>query len=278
MAELDALNEKIHARIRSMPTSPDAFAPEQDEFKALLAKYDGETSDDVAGINLVYAFFLEQVMRDADGALTQLNHVIETYPDTPAARQALMTLDGLNEKQAREAAEAGLIGQAAPELDFDWVSRPGLAHLSDLKGKVVVLDFWATWCGPCISSFPQVAKLAAHYDESIVEVIGVTSLQGRVHGLEAGRINTQGEPEREYELTAQFGEKHNVTWTVAFSAQKVFNDDYYVSGIPHMTIIAPDGTVRHNGLHPAEPHAKKVALIDEILTEFDLPVPTSSDI
>lgn len=70
-----------------------------------------------------------------------------------------------------------------------------------------------------------------------------------------------------------FMKAKDMTWPVVFSEQEVFNPDYGVRGIPHMAIIAPDGTVRYNGMHPATPHAEKVKKIDPILREFGLKVP-----
>ena len=67
--------------------------------------------------------------------------------------------------------------------------------------------------------------------------------------------------------------KMDINWTIAFSEQEVFNPDYGITGIPHMAIVAPDGTLRHVGLHPAMPHDQKLALIDALLEEFELPVP-----
>jgi hypothetical protein len=66
-----------------------------------------------------------------------------------------------------------------------------------------------------------------------------------------------------------------MNWTVAFSKEEVFNPDYGISGIPYVAIIAPDGTVRHAGLHPAGPLAEKVAKIDAILKEFGRSVPAA---
>jgi hypothetical protein len=65
----------------------------------------------------------------------------------------------------------------------------------------------------------------------------------------------------------------DITWNVVFSEEPVFNEAYGVTGIPHMAIVAPDGKVRHTGMHPAEPHATKVEKIDALLKEFGKPLP-----
>jgi thiol-disulfide isomerase/thioredoxin len=148
-----------------------------------------------------------------------------------------------------------------------------LKTLSALKGKVVVLDFWATWCGPCIGSFPQVRELVEHYKGADVEVVGVTSIQGRVVNLQTQPIDTKDDPAKEMALMNDFMKAKDMTWTVAFSEEEVFNPDYGIMGIPYMAIVAPDGTVRHTGLHPAMPLAEKTVKIDALLKEFGLKVP-----
>ena len=50
-----------------------------------------------------------------------------------------------------------------------------------MKGNVVVVDFWATWCGPCVGSFPQVKELVEYYKGYNVTVLGLTSPQGAVN-------------------------------------------------------------------------------------------------
>ena len=215
-----------------------------------------------------------QVLEDEANGTAVLNAMVKDYAGTPGARKATQGLDMLEKQKAAKATQAALIGQPAPPIHFTWSDSGELKTLADLKGKVVVIDFWATWCGPCISSFPQVRELTAHYADSDVVVLGVTSLQGRVSNLEAKPINTKDDPAKEIELTAKFKTAKDMTWTVVISEESVFNPAYGITGIPSVVIIDPAGTVRYNGLHPASPLAEKTAKIDALLQEFNLPVPT----
>jgi thiol-disulfide isomerase/thioredoxin len=172
-------------------------------------------------------------------------------------------------------ARGELIDHPAPELHFTWSSGDEpISSLADLQGKVVVLDFWATWCGPCVGSFPNVRELQAHYDGYDVAIVGVTSLQGRHYPGEGGAVvDCEGDPAREHALMAEYIPRKEITWRIAFSEEEVFNPEYGVRGIPHVAIIDPEGQVRHNNLHPADPKAEKLALIDALLTEAGKRVP-----
>jgi thiol-disulfide isomerase/thioredoxin len=192
------------------------------------------------------------------------------------AKSRAMKNSGAQKRARAEVVKTDLVGQPAPELNFIWSTRDGLTNLSDLKGKVVVIDFWTTACGPCVASFPEVRELTAHYEGRDVVVIGVTSLQGSVHGLKAKPIYVRNDPVEEMALMNDYINVKDITWTVVFSAEEVFNLDYGVAGIPHLVIIAPDGTVRHNGLDPAEPLKETTQRIDAILKEFGKPLPATS--
>jgi thiol-disulfide isomerase/thioredoxin len=192
--------------------------------------------------------------------------------DASAEPELASTLDTMIAGMDGAHARGELLDHEAPSVPFSWSSQDGLGSLEDLRGRVVVLDFWATWCMPCIVSFPKVRELAEHYEGSPVTVLGLTHLQGSHSRSPNDQVDTRGNPALEYELMGEFMAANRMTWPVAFGTEATFLE-FGVEGIPHVAIIDPAGIVRHRGLSPFMPAEEKQRLIDEILAEFDLPVP-----
>lgn len=272
-AELNALVTKIRGHLSEGRTTAEALKAELAAFEALRTKYRDQRSDDVARITEMQAALYGQVLGDLPKAKALCDQLQRDYAGQPVAARAQAMYASFEEAAAAKAARDARIGKPAPELNFIWSSQEGPKTLSAYRGKVVVLDFWATWCGPCVASFPQVRELTAHYQGADVVVLGVTSIQGSIMGLEPPRIDTRNDPAREMALMKDYIKAREITWPVVFSSEPVFNEAYGVTGIPHMAIVAPDGTLRHSGMHPAEPHAEKVKKIDALLKEFGKKLP-----
>jgi thiol-disulfide isomerase/thioredoxin len=161
-----------------------------------------------------------------------------------------------------------LLDGPAPRIDFIWNSSGApLSSFEDLQGRIVVADFFTTWCGPCIASFPRVRDLVERYAAAPVEFLGITSLQG-MHVGPDGRVDCADDSEKELALMDEFIERHGVTWTVAFSEQSANNPSFGIQGIPHVVILDAAGDVRVNGMHPTLDHDAIVGWIDTLLREM----------
>lgn len=195
--------------------------------------------------------------------------------DEPKREMLLQVVGNLNSA----AAKGELVGGIAPAMQFLWCSaKPPARSLADLRGKVVVLDFWATWCGPCIAAFPHMRQMYVRYRGKPVEIVGVTSLQGwildsKAKDPAARRIRGLS-PEEELKRLAQWAADMDMTWTVAVSKQPVFNPEYGVRGLPTVVIIDAKGVVRHAGLSPTDERLN--GFVDALLVEMGESAPAES--
>lgn len=258
---LAELKDEFIAYVRQLPTSPPVMASYSEIIFRLTDSLNLLTSTEREELRLGLLRLVESAYEGARHGDPALAYFEKLY-----ARAILMLT------------AEGLVGKPAPDLVFTWTSGdPPLATLADLRGTVVVLDFWATWCGPCVGTFPEMRQLVEHYDGFPVRVIGVTSIQGGTQfpGEEEGTDASTAE--EEFAQMTKFIKMMNVTWPIAFSRDDIFQTDYGVNGIPHIVIIDPAGIVRHRRLHPSLPLNEKAELIDAILEEFALPAPAAAE-
>ncbi|GEM_PF-1444430 len=165
-----------------------------------------------------------------------LAHAQQAYRERHGSLRGFDQLAQRHREEARRSEQAGelaqgsaLIGQPAP--DFTLPDLDGKPHrLSDLRGRVVIIDFWATWCRPCVMAMPLVDKVQREHRERGVAVLGV-NLEGR----------------DKIEQVRKFVDGRGVGFTILVGGMMGNGLDrvYGVTGIPTTFVVDRDGVVRH---------------------------------
>jgi len=139
-----------------------------------------------------------------------------------------LRVHALKSESSKEKTKLLAVGASAPDWELSDADGK-LQTLAQYRGKVVVLDFWATWCGPCTEVMPQMQKLYEKYKDSGVAVFGVSSWE-------------QKDP-------AVFMKEKHYTYGLLLKGEDIA-ERYGVGTLPAVYIIGADGRVvyRHEGV------------------------------
>jgi peroxiredoxin len=172
--ELSALTTKIRTKLQKGSTSEADLAPEIKEFDDLLAKHKDEKTDDVARVLLMKAMLYEQVLGKPEKAKELLAQLKKDYPDTKPGQEVDRILESMKVQEEAKKIQASLVeGTKFPEFEEkDLAGKP--LSIVNYRGKVVLLDFWATWCAPCVHELPNVLQTYEKYHKQGFEIIGIS--------------------------------------------------------------------------------------------------------
>jgi thiol-disulfide isomerase/thioredoxin len=183
-----------------------------------------------------------RVLRNADTAG-------EPAEVVSAVKEQIAAIDGAF-------AQGKLLDHPAPEVGFLWSSETdGPRSLADLKGKVVVIDFWATWCAPCVAAMPHLQSIAERYADKGVVVLGIN----------------QDTPDHRAAVDA-FLEDKAITFPQILDPDDAIATRFGVSALPTTVIVDAEGIVQAwtVGYHV---RADYTAQIDRVLAGETLPMP-----
>ena len=181
------------------------------------------------------------------------------------------TLSRLESSMVRER----LVGTVAPEFEPQSFVGMDSTTLAGLKGKVVLLDFWAVWCGPCIATFPHLRDWHDAYADKGFAILGMTSDQGYVwdETKEQAVRGTDVSHEQELEMLASFRKHHNLRHGFVLTPKGgEYNKQLAVSGIPQAVLLDKQGVIRMIKVGSGPKNAKDLEeAIEKLLAEDTKP-------
>lgn len=165
-----------------------------------------------------------------------VNKLNENYPGTIAVLQLKQQLDELRPLA---------VGQIAPEIELPNPDGEVL-KLSDLRGKYILIDFWAAWCKPCREENPNLVRLYAEYKDKGFDVLGVSLDRSREDWVKAIEVD-------------------GLTWAQVSDLQyfnSVAAETYQISAIPATYLIDPDGRIIAKDLRGPSLENKLIEIFD----------------
>jgi thiol-disulfide isomerase/thioredoxin len=235
--EFKALIQRVQAKIEAGKNTEADFTSELKDLDQLIAEQNDAKTDEAAQIVCLKAALYVQVFGNIDKGEQILKQIKTDYPNTVTGKQASDILASLDQHLAAQKIQDALaIGSPFPDFtEKDLDGKP--ISVAGLKGKVVLVDFWATWCPLCLEDLPGIIATYKKHHADGFEIIGVS--------LDSDRDK----------LSTFLKQTDGMTWPQFFDGQTWTNQlavKYGVEALPFNVLVGPDGKIIGKSLHGEE--------------------------
>jgi thiol-disulfide isomerase/thioredoxin len=226
-AELKNLVFQIQGKLDKSQVTETDLAGDIKEFDSLLAKHKEEKTDAVARVLVMKAKLYLQVLDKPDKAIEAFEQLKRDFPETTPGKGADEFIENVRQQEAAKKLQLALQeGAKFPDFEEkDFAGQP--LSLAKYKGKVVLVDFWATWCGPCMMELPNVIKTYEKFHPKGLEIVGISL-------------------DDDKERLAGFLKQKNVPWQQFFDGKKWGNKlavKYGIQSIPSTFLLDGEGKI-----------------------------------
>lgn len=230
--ELKQLVDKIKTKLRAGSRTEESLTEELKGFDAILAAHKGEQSDDLAQVLMMKAGLYIEVFQNAEKGEVLVKQMKADFPNTEMGKQADSILTMLAQRKETEKMKAAFSpGAVFPDFDEkDMAGQP--LSIAKFKGKIVLIDFWATWCGPCVAELPNVLAAYGKYHAKGFEVIGISL-------------------DKDEAVLKKFIEEKKMPWPQYFDGkgwQSKLGQKYGIDSIPATFLLDREGKIIAKGL------------------------------